>query len=252
MKRFSMVVSLGVVLLLLGHAAVASATHPRPAGAGPIRVALGPAFEPLPCGAPNAYHPPGLRVSCIPPVPSSAHLTVGTPDANGQAAASTGFVRYAVQAGDPGPPDDSDVLIVAELTDVRNQSDLSDYAGELLVRNQLAFTSVAGARVTDHQNGPAGSGGGTAAGTTIDAEEWAFAPVTVPCTATPGTSVGSTCDISTSANALTPGAIKDTKRMVVRRLGPVHVYDGGADGVAETSPADSPNTLFAREGIFVP
>ena len=63
-----------------------------------------------------------------------------------------------------------------------------------------------------------------------------------------GLTVGSTRAISTTANALSPGAVPDGKRMVMQRLGPVHIYDGGADGLVATSP----NTLFAREGVFVP
>ena len=49
------------------------------------------------------------------------------------------------------------------------------------------------------------------------------------------------------AGAIVPGAVKEGKR-AVWQVGQVQVYDGGADGAVTTSP----NTLFARQGVFVP
>ena len=48
-----------------------------------------------------------------PPAQTSANLTVGTPDANGAAAEVRRLVRLGVLVGEPGAPDDSDVLIAA-------------------------------------------------------------------------------------------------------------------------------------------
>jgi hypothetical protein len=237
MKRCSMAVSLGLALVVAGPVAVAGATHARPQGASPLRVSLGPAFEL--CTSANGSHP-FAGGSCRPPVQTSDYLTVGSPDANGQPAKSNSFARYAVVAGVPGPPDDSDVDIEIELTDVRNSADLTDYTGELQARSTV--------RLTDHQNGPPGSLGGTEAGTTLDAEHWVFLPVTIQCVATSDTTVGSTCRTATTANALLPGVVTDGKRVIVQRVTTTEVYDGGADGVASTLP----NTLFAREGVFVP
>ena len=70
---------------------------------------------------------------------------------------------------------------------------------------------------------------------------------TVPCTATPDTTVGSTCAVTTSADAVTPGVVKEGLRSLWQ-LGQVQVFDGGSDGVASTTP----NTLFAVQGLFVP
>ena len=67
------------------------------------------------------------------------------------------------------------------------------------------------------------------------------------CAATADTTVGSTCAATTSADALIPGAIKESKR-AVWELGQVRVLDGGADG----DPATAGNTLFEVQGIFVP
>src|SRR3954464_6119934 len=103
----------------MGIAQVASATHPRPKGATPLRASVVPAYKT--CAVPNRTHGAPLAFpSCNPPVQSSNFLTVGTPDANGVAAAnSVGFIRLDVKVGVPGPPDDSDVLIRQSLSDVR-------------------------------------------------------------------------------------------------------------------------------------
>ena len=53
--------------------------------------------------------------------------------------------------------------------------------------------------------------------------------------------------MTTSADAVNPGVIKESMRSVWQ-LGQVQVFDGGSDGVASTTP----NTLFAVQGVFVP
>ena len=70
---------------------------------------------------------------------------------------------------------------------------------------------------------------------------------TVPCTATPDPSIGATCSITTTVEAVTPGAVKEGMR-ANWQLGQIEVFDGGPDGDADTTP----NTLFAKQGIFVP
>ena len=66
--------------------------------------------------------------------------------------------------------------------------------------------------------------------------------------ATAVTGTGSTCTLSTTANAIVPGLVMDTKR-AIWQMGQVQVYDGGPDGDADTTAGD---TLFAVQGIFVP
>jgi hypothetical protein len=58
---------------------------------------------------------------------------------------------------------------------------------------------------------------------------------------------GSACTVSTTANAISPGAIAEGMR-AVWEMGQVQVFDGGTDGLAATEP----NTLFAKQGVFVP
>ena len=208
-----------------------TAGYPRPQGATPTRVPLVPAYEE--CTNPNRTHGEPLdSPSCNPPVEESGHLTVGTPDANGRAANSVGFVRFAVDPGEPSTTEDeADVALSFDLTDVRNKQDLLDYTGEL--------QASAVVRITDRDNG-AGSGAGTVA-------DFSYT-FTVPCSSTANTSVGSTCSTTTTADSLVPGTIKEGKR-AIWQLGQVGVFDGGGDSQASTT-AD--NTPFARQGIFVP
>jgi hypothetical protein len=244
-KRMALPLALAVGALgMLVMASVANATHPRPKAASPIVASMVPAYNA--CTAPNRTHGPPLAFpSCNPPVQSSTSLTVGSPDANGAGANSTGFIKIKVKVGVVGPPDDSDVFLTGEITDVRclpgnaacgaaNAAAGPDYTGEL--------QSTATIRITDHFNAVA-AGGGTDPATVVDIPF----PVNTTCTSTASTSAGSTCTTSTTANAVVPGAVKDAKRAIVE-TGQLQTLDGGLDGVVATSP----NTTFAVQGIFIP
>jgi hypothetical protein len=231
-------------VLMLVVASMASATHPRPKGATPFRVSIVPSFTQ--CTAPNRTHGPPLAFpSCNPPTQTSSSLTVGSPDANGAAANGEAYVKLEVLVGAPGPPDDSDVIITSNGTDIRckagvtacgsaNAADGADYTGELQGNATI--------RITDHFNGIA-AGGGTDPGTVVDIPF----PVNASCAATASTAIGGTCTSNTSANATVPGSVKDGKRSNVE-IGQIQITDGGPDGLVGTSP----NTLFGVQGIFIP
>jgi len=224
---------------------IAGASHPRPQGATPIRVPLVPAFNQ--CAAANRTHGPPLAFpSCNPPVPSSNFLTVGTPDANGAPAKSQGFFKVAVRTN-PGPPEESQIVITSRITDVRckagsacgnaNTTGGADYTGELRANATI--------RITDHYNATS-PGGGPDAATVVDIPF----PVHIPCGSTSDPSVGSICDL---AFAPQPGigipnqTWFNGKRVVVE-MTQFEVSDGGSDGVVSTTP----NTMFMRQGIFIP
>ena len=172
-------------------------------------------------------------LSCNPPAQTSSQLTVGTLDSNGQAANFVGSARFDVVVGNAGTPaNDADVRANVSISDVREQGTLLDYAGELELILSLG--------ITDKNNGPNVGGGPDAA--TVQPTEF---PATVPCTPTV-TTPGSTCSLDTTLNALQPGAVVEEKRSNWE-LG-VRLNDGGPDGDALTSP----NTLFAKPGIFAP
>ena len=242
--RFSMLIG-GLALVCLLSAAPVEATHPRPAGAAPMRMSLVPAYAA--CSAPNRTHGPPLAfASCNPPTQTSAQATVGTPDAFGGGASFLGYIKITASIGVPGPPDESNVYVRTDLRDVRcvptgarcgaaNAAGPADYSGE------VAFDY--GIRFTDHYNAVA-PGGGTDPATMQDHA------ITSPvqCVGTSSTSTGSTCSLYTSYNAITPGMIKDTKRLV-EEIFDVYVFDGGADGLASTT---GDNAVFLRQGIFIP
>ena len=245
--RKKMALPLALALGALGMmvmATAANAGHPRPKGASPLRASLVPAYNQ--CATPNRTHGPPLAFpSCNPPTQTSQSLTIGSPDANGAGANSIGFIKLGVVVGAPGAPDDSNVNITASISDVRckagvaacgsaNAADGADYTGEV--------EGNATIRITDHFNAVA-PGGGTDPATVIDIPF----PVVTPCVATANTALGSNCAITTTANAVVPGAVKDQKRAIVE-VGQLQVFDGGTDGVA----ASDPNTLFSVQGIYIP
>jgi TolB protein len=205
--------------------------YARPKSTGPTYAFLVPAYGA--CAEPDREHGPPLAYpSCSSPDPVSSQLTVGTPDANGAPPRSSGYVRYGAAAGNPATPaDEADVRFFATLSDVRRASGLADYEGEVELRMEV--------RITDRGNGPAADERGTV-------EDFDFR-VTVPCAATADTTIGAQCGVTTTAEAVVPGALTEGDR-AVWALGAARVYDGGPDG----SVATQDNTLFAVQGLFVP
>jgi hypothetical protein len=245
-----MVLPLALALGALGLMVVtqmASATHPRPKGATPLRVSLAVAFKA--CSSPNRQHgAPLATLSCNPPVQASSFLTVGTGDAwAGTTPQSQGSVRLDVKTTSP-----EDVKIVSSITDVRcignsapgfcstantDNAGVPDYSGEL--------NGTANIRITDHYNGPIGACGACADPATV--QDLAF-PVTAGCTTTPGVgTIGSTCSANTTANGTVLGSVQDNKRGNVE-IQQINVNDGGQDGTAATTG----NTLFETQGIWIP
>ncbi len=233
--------ALGVVGLMV-VSQIASGSHVRPRGATPLRASLVPSYKACALPGNRTHGAPLSFASCNPPVQSSQYLWLGTPDANSAGAQSEGFIQLSVKTTSP-----EDVLIKYSTTDVRcrpggpaaqctsaNVSDGPDFGG--------AGASVRGTaliRITDHYNGP----NLNEAATVIDIPF----PVDAPCSTTANT-IGGTCAVTTSANGVTPGAVKDNQRGVIE-INQLQIFDGGADGLA-SSPAD--NTLFEVQGIFIP
>jgi uncharacterized repeat protein (TIGR01451 family) len=188
------------------------ARYARPKGASPFYASLVPAYRE--CTEPNSTHGASLSYgSCKPPAQVSNRLTVGTPDANRQAANSIGSVVLAVQPGD--------VKETVSITDVRNRGSLADYSGSLRETSSV--------RLTDRGNGP-GDDQGTVADLDFGAD--------VPCVATADPGVGSTCSLSTTFDALMPGAVVAGDR-AIWQLGQVRLLDAFGD-------------VFADQGVFVP
>jgi TolB protein len=211
------------------------ATYVRPKTAATVRVPLVPAYRP--CKTGNRTHgPPWVYPSCNPPKAYSRYLTSGSPDVNGAGANMTAFAKITGIPGNAGTPaDEADVRLQLKISDVRKKSDLTDYTGQLRMRAEFR-------RQTDKENA-VGAASPTEAATLTDAA-WNF---TVQCAATADTSIGSNCDLTTTRDAITPGSIKESKRLVVG-LGRIQVWDGGADGQNSTQV----NDLFLTQGIYIP
>ncbi len=223
--------------------------YARPQGASPRRIALVPAFQQ--CTTANSGHKGALiKNSCVTPKGHSTFLTLGSPEANGQPANGSGFVKLTVFCANGAtgevPPcsttagDQLDAQLIVNQTDVRCQGSsgscpngaLSDYMGNLLLEVSV--------RVTDRNNG------GFGAGTLQDFQ----LRTPVSCAPTSTGNVGSTCSVTTTLDAVVGGntGITEGKR-TIWEIQSMRVFDGGADGVATTT-AD--NTLFLSDGLFFP
>jgi hypothetical protein len=240
--------SLGTMgLLVIGGSA--SATHIRPKAATPMFTPMVLAYDQ--CTSPNEVHAAPLAAgSCAPPTanssspsaqaedppgPDSLYLKVGNAVNGVPAFGSSGF-KWTVIGSPP-----NDIAITGTVKDVRCKNSLSggcpgglgeDYFGELELRWRV--------KIITHQSG------GTI--TTV------YSPysVAVACAGTaestpgPPNDVGSTCAVSTTANAVVPGQVSPGQRMIYR-VSTLRVYDGGLDALAYPN---GDNTLFWVWGIF--
>jgi hypothetical protein len=229
-----------------------STGFPRPKGATPLNVSLVLAYDG--CFAPNRTHAPPLAAgSCSPPQQSSANLTVGTLDSNGEKANFAGYVRFDVMKGNPATPEDeADVRLQVSLKDVRcriaispcTDGALSDYTGEL--RGRVV------PRITDKYNGVLRDHAATVAdweGTEYPDPAAVILPYTIPCTSTLDSAIGSSCTLDTTLDSLVPNVIPEGKRSLWQ-LDKIEISDAGADGVV--NPERDATTPFAVQGIFVP
>ena len=211
------------------------AGYPRPKGATPVEFPLVPTYTP--CVSPNRQHGPPLAFpSCSPPDQRSLYATVGTADSNAQPTKSSGQVRIDAIVGDPATPaDEADVTIAAHIGDIRCR--LANYrcAGPALSDYTAALRGVFELQVTDRLNGYTETRAGT-----LTPIEMSFP---IPCSPTPDTTVGSSCDVMTTMDSLLPGMVRERKR-AIWQLESLVVEDG-------TDP-EEPRTLFARPGLFVP
>jgi hypothetical protein len=143
-------------------------------------------------------------------------------------------------------------LIDVSLTDVRCKGVSTGCAGGALADYSGSLALETNWRVTDKNSGVTGvlpSANGTVTDFALS-----FA---VPCAATASTTVGSTCSVSTSLDAVVGGAtaVDDGKRAIWELrgfsdgTGLLKLWDGGPDGNGTTT---SGNTLYATGGLFFP
>ena len=99
---------------------------------------------------------------------------------------------------------------------MRIAGSLNDYAGEVGIQLPI--------RIVDRAN--TGPGPGVVTDTTF--------LVPVPCAPTGDTTIGSTCALNTTFDAVVPGVITEGKRTMWELLGRLQVIDGGPDGDVDT------------------
>jgi hypothetical protein len=130
-----------------------------------------------------------------------------------------------------GPGDEADVALRLSLSDVREPGTLLDYAGEVQVRGKV--------RITDRASGD----GGDLSGTVEDID----LSIDAACAITLELAAGSDCDLNTTLDAVVPGTVDEGERSIWE-LGEIEILDGGPDGLVDTPN----NSVFARQGVFVP
>jgi hypothetical protein len=256
MRKAILLVSLAsLAALVLSQTAFATHTHPANLGAKKLTFTVVPAFKQ--CATPNTTHGTPLGApSCSPPVAVSTNLTTGELSTN-QFKGTSSFLIEVVCLPSGTPPcagtagDQEDVKLVASATDVRCRAGISDAtkcssengapAGKVDNDYTGQVQGTAQIRITDTFNGGPGF---TTHATVTDLPF----PVTGTCAATTGdATLGSTCSVNTTADAVVPNVVKEQKKAVVE-IGQIHVNDGGSDGVVATAP----NLLFAVQGIYIP
>jgi len=110
-------------------------------------------------------------------------------------------------------------------------------------------------RVTDHYNCDPGAPPGDAnacpassttsnrAATMVDI----LFPVPVDCIPTASATLGSTCGVNSTSNALVPGSVLAGKQAIVE-AGEIVAIDAGPNGV----PGDSDGQIFSTQGLYLP
>ncbi len=252
----------GLIALILAQTAFGA--YVRPKGATPKRDSLVIAYKP--CGAPNSTHSaPFTYPSCNPPAQTSPWLTVGTPTANGLPANFIGSILLSVclaPGGCPPGPPGADIKFAFSITDIRCTAALAGATPAVCPSGALGpYTGtvqpIMPLQITDSCNAvgpppppppacptPAPPPPNDATGPPPTPTFISFPPGGVGC-ALAGPGVGSTCAITTTFNAMIPGAIVAGSKANIE-IGQEIVNDGGMSGMGG-SPSE-----FADAGVFVP
>jgi hypothetical protein len=182
-------------------------------------------------GTAKTHAAPFSVTSCDPPA-----FPAGTTAYFGRKMAGT--ARWVVVEGDPATPaDEADGAITASLTDVRGGSVVGSDYDPNPTRTDVRL--VIKQRMSDLLNGASQSDPGTASDVDFS--------VPVTCAATADASTGASCTVNTTADAISPGAVKEGKQTVVSMFR-VRLNDSGAVGVR----GNTDDRNFAQQGVFYP
>ena len=207
--------------------------YARPKGATPLRVPLVISYKS--CTAPNEQHGPRWST---PLFAAAAGVRLGHDRDHRLQRPGDPVRRLAALGCVPGnlstPADEADVKVMMDITDVRRKDNLADYVGGV----QATIVS----RITDRFNAVA-AGGGSDPATVVDI------PFPVQADLHRDRRPRRRVDLRGHHIVRSDRAHCDPEgKRSIWQMGQVQVSDGGEDGNIGTVP----NTMFAREGIFVP
>ena len=190
-------------------------------------------------GVSSTHGPPLSLLSCSPPAFSSgtqAHLgTEGTSGAD---------ITVIPGDSDPDNGDQADLALSESVTDLRQGTATGPDYNPVAIGQDM--TSVAKLRISDLFNTTAGqpcAAGTSCAGTVVDFDF--TAPVT--CVATADPTIGASCGLNTTANAIVPGLVQEQRNTVVQ-LFRLRLKDAGANA----TPGDADDRDALMQGIYVP
>jgi hypothetical protein len=247
LKRIGLVLAGGSLIALAFAVSPAVATHDVPQSASPIHVELVPNFRQTisatQCsargGAPSTHGSPLALPSCNPPA-----FGPGTQAHMGNQATSSVDITVIPGDTDPTNGDQADVGLVGSITDVRQGSATGVDYNPVAVGTDM--NTVAKIRISDLYNTTGANACSTTTSCDATVQDLDFT-VGVPCAATADPSIGSTCSVSTTADAVVPNVTKEGKQAVVQ-IFRVRGKDAGANG----TPGDTDDRDAFMQGIYIP
>lgn len=246
-RRIGLILAGGSLVAMSMAVSPAIATHDHPGNASPIHVEFVPNFRQTistsQCtarGGLNSSHGPPLAFnSCNPPA-----FVPGTQARTGVQGTGTADITVVPGDTDPTNGDQADVTLVGSSTDVRQGSATGpDYNPNPTGHDLTALAKI---RISDHFNNTTGqpcNATTSCPATVIDTDF----PVNVSCTVTADPSIGSTCNVNTSADQTVPDVTKENKQAVVQ-IFRVRIKDSGTNAV----PGDADDRDAFMQGIYIP
>ena len=179
-------------------------------------------------GTASTHGAPLSLASCNPP-----GYAPGT--AAHQGPSSVGSAQYVFIPGNPDEGVDPDLAIGLNVSDVQDRQTGADYAPNA---SGPDVSLVSKLRITDFLNGPQLIDQATASDLDF--------PVPIECTPTADPSVGSSCNVATSANATVFGSIQSGAATMMQMFR-VRLNDSGSNGVL----GDGDDRAFSQQGLYV-
>ena len=149
---------------------------------------------------------------------------------------------YTIPGNTGTMADEADFSISASATDVLNKVGGTEYTGKVILTTQM--------RITDRSNSYNSDEGGTV-------QDVQFS-VPFDCVHTADTTLGGSCNVTTTADTLLPNFVKETKRTIISTLA-FNLLDVGADGsitppsgACPLSCGSGDEKVFMTQGVLAP